>query len=215
MIRSLHLGLLGLTTLTTLAGGCYNPDLGDTPFLCAPTGKACPEGYSCINLGQYSTCVSDDVKLDASPREGHVLTDAELMPSKEGPVYLDGHPPQSSSNCMDKSTEPNNTGATATKLPASSALIPGWQICYPGDVDQFAVELTEGAKIAVTIKFFDKNGDLDAALVNPDGMVIDTSRTEDDDEELGVSAVAKAGTYIIGVYGFGDATNTYSLDLTF
>jgi len=205
MTRSTHWIVLAALLA---APGCYGPDLGDTPFRCAPTGKACPDGYTCVK----DICVREDKKLDAAPRETQILTDAELAPSKEGFVYLDGHPVKPGQNCIDEASEPNNSGDTATKV--TPGLIPDWQICYEGDVDQFYVELNQGDKIAVKVKFFHKNGDLDAALVDPDGFVIDQSRSEDDNEELGVSAVAKKGRYIIGVYGFGDDTNTFDLDIS-
>lgn len=203
--------ILVMAGLTALLAGCYDPDLGDTPFRCAPTGQACPDGYRC---DEQQICVKENKKLDATIGEPKVLTDAELLPSKEGPVYLDGHPTQSSAGCLDESSEPNNSADTATPIPAPG-LIPDWQICYEGDVDHFAVELEQGDKLVVKVKFFHKNGDLEAALVDPDGFVIDMSRSEDDNEELSLSTATKAGTYTIGVYGFADATNSYDLDLTF
>jgi hypothetical protein len=192
-----------------LLAGCFNPDLGETPFRCAPTGKECPDGYRC---NDKQICVREDMKEDAGPTEAHIPTDADLLPSKEGLVYLDGHPPQSSAGCKDEASEPNNTMDTATKIPGAG-LIPGWEICYPGDVDHYAVTRKIGDKLAVKIKFFHKNGDLDAALLDPAGMVIGQSRSEDDNEQLGLSTVTKDGTYTIGVYGFGTATNTYDLEL--
>jgi len=210
-MRVFYLTWIHIALAAALLAGCYDPDLGNTPFRCAPTGKACPDGYRCSDK---QICIPDDKKLDAARPEAHILTDGELEPSKEGPVYLDGHPAKSSEGCLDKSSEPNNTMETATKIPAPG-LIPDWQICYPGDVDHFAIELEMGDKLIVKVKFFNKNGDLDAALLDPDGFVIAQSRSETDNEELSLSTVAKAGTYTVGVYGFADATNSYDLDLTF
>jgi hypothetical protein len=203
---------LMLLTLTVALVGCYDPELGNSPFRCAPTGKECPDGYSCDK--KTKVCIPEDKKLDAGRPEAKVPTDADNKPSKEGFVYLDGHPPQTGPTCDDDQEEPNNTADTATKIPGPG-LIPGWEICYPGDVDHFSVELEQGDKLVVQVKFFHKNGDLEAALLDPDGFVIAMSRSEDDNEELNISAVTKKGKYVVGVYGFGDATNKYELDLTF
>lgn len=201
---------LMLVTAAALLGGCYDPELGDTPFRCAPTGKACPDGYSC---NENNICIPGDKKLDAGQGDLKVLTDAELLPSKEGPVYLDGSPTQSSAGCADESSEPNNTAGTATQL-LGGGLIPGWEICYPGDVDHYAIDLDQGDSLVVKVLFTNSDGDLDAAILDPSGFVIAQGRSEDNNEEMSLSTVTEKGTYIIGVYGFADATNTYDLDLT-
>jgi hypothetical protein len=202
-----------LLTITLALVGCYDPELGNSPFRCAPTGKECPDNYTCDK--KTKVCIPDDKKLDAGRPEAKVPSDADNEPSKEGFVYLDGHPPNTSApKCDDDQEEPNNTADTATELPGPGPTT-GWHICYPGDVDHFSIELDQGDKLVVKVKFVHKNGDLDAALLDPTGFVIAMSRGEDDIEELSVSAVTKKGKYVIGVYGFGDATNEYELDLTF
>src|SRR5215470_4442482 len=37
-----------VTWLTVGASACFNPDLGDQPFHCGPSGD-CPSGYGCVN----------------------------------------------------------------------------------------------------------------------------------------------------------------------
>ncbi len=206
-----------LTLLAALSlGGCFSPDLGPNPFLCASSGKPCPDGYSCQARNNLQVCVQDGVATgDASvaKAEHRVLTDAELLPSKEGPVYLDGAPVKSSTSCLDKDVEPNNTSATATPLPGQG-YIPNWEICYAGDVDHYAIQLQQGQKLVVKVVFYNSKGDLDAALLDPDGYVIEASRGTKDNELITLNAADKTGKYILGVYGFGAAVNTYDLDVS-
>jgi hypothetical protein len=205
---------LFLVTLAASLASCFNPEMGERPFLCAKNGdKKCPDGYVCKAQAGAEVCVTESAASDGSVTkpEKRILTDAELMPSKEGSVYLDGAKVQSSAGCLDESSEPNNTSATATKI-TGQGLIPDWEICYPGDVDHYSIELDAGRKLIVRILFSNKNGDLDAALLDPDGFVIDTSRGTDDNEQL-QTTTTKKGKYIFGVYGFGPAVNRYNLDI--
>ena len=38
-----------LALLTLLASGCWTPNPPDGAFACSPMGKACPDGYSCLD----------------------------------------------------------------------------------------------------------------------------------------------------------------------
>lgn len=210
--------ILLLSTLCSVAvsfAGCYDPELGEQPFRCAiSAGQECPEGYACVpnKLGERY-CLKGP-PADAAVADRRILTDAELMPSKEGSVYLDGAIVKPATGCADKDVEPNNSVGTATPL-TYQGTIPGWEICYPGDVDQFSIALQQGQRLVVRVVSFDNaKGDLDAALVDPTGYVIDTSRTTANVEELRVTSAERAGKYIVGVYGFGSAVNTYDLEIT-
>jgi hypothetical protein len=192
--------------------GCFDPDLGTKPFKCAPSGQECPEGYHCEPIRGTRVCISDDVNFDSGVKEDTRPTDGAMLPSKEGPVFVDGAPVKSSTGCDDESSEPNNTAADATDLNfAGSGEVPGWHICYTGDVDQYALDLDEGQKLVVDVRFAHSEGDLEAALLDPDGEVIDASRSVTDDEQVAITSTAKQGTYIIAVWGFGPATNKYDL----
>jgi hypothetical protein len=200
--------VLGLSALT----GCFNPDLGKTPFKCATEGNKCPEGYTC----QEQVCVKDEGAADGSgPKtERRILSDADLLPSKEGPAYIDGASETLNySSCIDKDSEPNNTKAGATMITREGPS-PGWEICPAGDVDQFAVQLEKGQKLTVSITFKNQLGDLELALADPDGFVIGASRGLNDGEQIKLAAAEKKGVYIIGVYGFGKVTNTYDLNVS-
>lgn len=203
--------VLLLSVLTVALGGCYDPDLGNNPFTCAPSGKKCPDGYSCVTKNNTNICVLDSEKPDAGPPP----SDISMVASKESGVYLDGAQVKNSEGCADEALEPsNNRGETATDLSDKGiGTIPGWEICYPGDVDQFSVTLQAGDKLVVRVKFTHSRGDLEAALLSPDGNLMDSSRSEDSDEEVSLSTAPIDGNYIIGVWGFDGATNTYDLEI--
>jgi hypothetical protein len=201
--------------------GCFSPSIGDTPFRCAKSGdKLCPDGYTCRD--QICIREGSDASMVVKP-DRHILTDAELLPSKEGMVFLDGATVKSAAGCRDESYEPNNTGAApvngrcevaggcATPITQTGS-ITDWELCYPGDVDQYAVKLNAGQTITVKVIFQHANGDLDAALVDPTGQVIATSRGVSDNEQL--KAVADvSGRFVFGVYGFAGAVNRYDLNI--
>jgi hypothetical protein len=197
-----------LLVSSLLLGGCFDPELGPNPFLCASSGKLCPDGYSCRN----KVCVRDDVSDAGGPKPEQKINPDGLKPTKDGTVYLDGAAVKPPGNCLDKDVEPNNSGATATPI-TGQGFVPNWEICYPGDVDQYKIKLEAGQKLIVKVKFYNSKGDLDAALVDPGGFVVDSSRGEKDDETVHTTAV-QAGGYVLGVYGFGTAVNSYDLDVT-
>ena len=202
----LVLGLVGAALC-----GCYNPDIGPNPFLCATTGKKCPDGYTCVTRFTAQVCVPESA-VDASINYETRITDIP-PPLKTGPVYLDGSPVQSSKGCLDAQSEPNNTSATATLIPNPGSL-PNWEICYPGDVDTYKIPLKKGDRLIVKVSFTNANGDLDAALLDPTGMVIDMSRGITNQEVVQVTNAAADGFYYVGVYGFGPAKNVYDLDVS-
>ena len=200
-MRSLSLCFAALMGPALAATGCFDPNLGEEPFFCAPTGKPCPDDYVC---GPKNLCVRGAESKDAGVDIR--LTDAQLEPSKDGPVFLDGSVVLPANNCIDTSTEPNNTQDSAFEL-LGTGLITGWDICYAGDVDHYSITLKAGQKLSVTVEFTHDRGDIDAALLDPDGLVVRQSRSEDDNEKLDLGVIAKDGTYTVGVYGFGKAEN--------
>lgn len=198
--------------LALLTAGCFDPDLGTKPFKCASSGQECPDGYHCGTVSNNRVCISDSARVDGGTNTETSPDDGSMAPSKEGPVFVDGAVVQPSTGCDDESSEPNNSATDATDLSfAGSGIIPGWEICYAGDVDQYAIGLDEGQKLVVDVKFAHGQGDLDAALIDPDGRVIDSSRSETDDEQVAVTSAATQGTYIIAVWGFAADTNKYDL----
>jgi hypothetical protein len=205
--------ILMITLLAALLGGCYDPNLGATPFRCAADdGKKCPDGYTC----QKNICVKDQESTTdgAAPvTEARILTDAQLLPSKEGLVYIDGAPKLNYGGCDDKDNEPNNSAKDATPI-TGQGKIPGWEICPAGDIDQFSIELTKGQKLMVTVVFKNDLGDLDAAIFDPDGYLVAAARGKINNETMKLPPAQMAGKYILGVYGFGPVQNSYDLEIS-
>jgi len=182
-------------------------------------GLSCTSGKCTPYAGKFRGCKC----IPACPRDMFVpgdqgrpdlpvLSDYELLPRKEGFVYLDRAIVKSKPGCLDDSSEPNNSGATATTL-IHTGLITGWEICYRGDVDQYTLKVGSGKKLTVKIKFTHSKGDLDAALVLPDGYV-QPSRSETDDEILSdTNTTSSTVKYTLGVWGANFDTNTYDLDI--
>jgi len=65
----------------------------------------------------------------------------------------------------------------------------------------------------VEIKFSHSQGDLDMALINRDGFVIRAARSEDSNERIDTT-ITQTGTYVIAVWGFDGAVNTYDIELS-
>jgi hypothetical protein len=72
-----------LVAVALLIGGCWTPNPPDGAFACNPTGKACPDGYTCIE----SACWRNGHQPDLAVGEGDVdMTDAvgdDLAPAKK------------------------------------------------------------------------------------------------------------------------------------
>lgn len=196
-----------LTTATALLlGGCYNPDLGETPFRCAADDPQCPGGYIC----HQGICVTS-IPPDQGIPDRKLLDDSQILPSKEGPVFLDWALTKPAGTCADADSEPNNNALDATDLP--QGLSTGWEICYRGDVDQFKYQLKKGESLTVKVDFTHSNGDLDAVIFDPDGFEAGNSRSTTSNEEIKIVA-QQTGYYIIGIWGFNFDTNTYDLEVT-
>ena len=124
--------ILLVSLLATFAGclDSYNPDLGDSPFLCGTEPPTCPAGYS-------------DVWVSETRCECHPKGDQTSTP-------IDG-------NCADDSSrEPNETFSEATVTPvgagSSTVTIPEASICPSNDTDVYKLQVnTSGQNITVTV----------------------------------------------------------------
>ena len=184
----------------------YNPDgpCWQSSTAAEKCETACKEAYAKLQqLHPTQTECGGKPAPDSSVRPG----------SKDGAVYLDGAVVQPAGSCWDQMEEPNNSGDTATPITVSGHFV-AWEICYPGDVDQFAFNVAAGGSLTVEVRFATSKGDLDAALVDPQGNVIQASRGTGDEEVLQLMQASPGGRYVVGVYGFGSAVNTYDLDVT-
>ena len=83
----------------------------------------------------------------------------------------------------------------------------------PGNDDYFTFGAAAGAAIAVDTLFSHAAGDLDIEVFNPDGTVLQSSTSSDDNESIDVVAV-QDGPHAVRVYGLQDASNSYELTAT-
>jgi hypothetical protein len=132
------------------------------------------------------------------------LTDAERVPKKEGPVFLDQTLVEPAlPACSDYSREPNNSGRTATVL-VNEGMITGWEICYMFDVDQYRINISDvqlGMTLTVMVLFTHSEGDVEAALMDPNGQIISVSRSSNNIETVrSTTAGTLKGDYILGVW---------------
>ena len=86
------------------------------------------------------------------------------------------------------------------------------RICA-GDSDFFYVDLEAGQRVTLQTLFQHAQGDLDTVLTGPDGYE-NSSGSADDDEQHVLDPVPVAGRYVLEVFGYDNAENTYQLSLS-
>lgn len=190
----------------------FDPEIPSGAFNCDPVERVCPAGQECKRdiTGGY-ICVSEVVPPDGLSPPADAAPPSDGAEQKEGPVHLDGAVFADAGGCVDAGREPNNS-STAASLLSSLGTNYALEICYPGDVDHMSFTVPVGERLRATIQFSHAEGDLDAALLDPNGATIDESKGFGDTEvlQMGFSAPT-TDRYIIGVVGFQGAVNTYSL----
>lgn len=83
-----------------------------------------------------------------------------------------------------------------------------------GDVDFYAVELEAGERAAVDLYFDHSDADIDLAVLDSNQNFVAGGTSVTNDERATFTADS-AGTYYVVVYGNGDASAEYDLELTF
>ena len=109
----------------------------------------------------------------------------------------------------DDALEDNDTQETAAQIAAGD--IDDLMITE-GDDDWFAVELCEDGVLTATITFVDADGDLDLAVIDIEGSVIDFSDGVGDEETVTATANIATTAYL-RVFGWQAAANAYSLSV--
>jgi hypothetical protein len=140
---------------TITACSPYDPELGDSPFLCGPVEQAerCPDGYTC--------------QVNAADNKEYCLTMGGMVP-------VDA----SSLNCADDSSlEPNDMIAQAFQTPVATTknmlAFAGLAICPAGDKDNYAVTITTANQNLEVIIEYDAGGaDLQGSILNAGGTPI-------------------------------------------
>lgn len=107
--------------------------------------------------------------------------------------------------------EPNNVIAEAydLRVVAELEMIDGLSIDVAGDVDWFRFETLDTATAwhNLSIGFFDELGDLDLAVYDAGGAMIESSEGVNDLEIVSLAGLP-AGEYYAAVWGFENATNS-------
>ncbi|MFN3202909.1 MAG: putative Ig domain-containing protein [Bradymonadia bacterium] len=95
--------------------------------------------------------------------------------------------------------------------PLADAIGEQLHICV-GDRDHYQTQLTLGQSATFRAFFTDEDGDIDMAVRSPSGQLY-RGNSSTDDEEVVIPLVPETGRYVLEVYGFGNAENSYRLDL--
>ncbi len=106
--------------------------------------------------------------------------------------------------------EPNNTRNDATRLNGTTGSVSA--NISSGDVDYYRIQLgsTGDSRNYIKTNFTHSQGDIDMELYNSAGSLVGSSRGSGNEERISLSGQS-AGTYYVKVYGYGGATNSYSL----
>ncbi|MBU1238922.1 PPC domain-containing protein, partial [Myxococcota bacterium] len=110
--------------------------------------------------------------------------------------------------CTDDALEDNDNPAQARALQDDHLI--DLKIC-PSDDDWYSLEIAS-ARTALSITFVHTNGDLDLSLHDSAGTEISSSTSISDTESVDLSALS-SGTYLIRVYGYNGAENSYNLTI--
>jgi hypothetical protein len=117
-----------------------------------------------------------------------------------------------------QASEPNDSlGAAQDLAPGSYQLA----VCPVGDRDYFSIDVGSNQDLTVVIEFDHRGGagDLDLALFNLAGNMIDESARATDEERIertnAMGTQLAAGVYVVEIFGFEDSIqNAYSLTLS-
>jgi hypothetical protein len=155
--------------------------------------------------GAYSDYLDDtDTGLDA---DGDIDADADADTDADTDTDTDADTDTGEVACPgDDVWEQNDAFGTATLLSAPVSLE---AIACAGDVDYYAFDVPGDCEIDILVDFLHAAGDLDAVLYESE-INVATAISVSDDEVMDWFAEGTA-TYTVGVYGYDNAENTYTL----
>ncbi|MCK5802944.1 MAG: PPC domain-containing protein, partial [Lentisphaeria bacterium] len=218
---------------------CYDTqDCGDPDLVCNPKDNTCVErgticstdsdcntGDVCLNgtcvFQCNSTCSVDEdcTGYDEICRNGCCVEDESCYTDyncSAGESCINGWCTANTA-CVDDTYEDNDSAANAYRLSQTANTTvdyPGLSVCS-GDEDWFALPVPAGHSIRVQIFFSDSAGDVDMKLYDsPTGSYIDSSGSTSDGEEVYERDTPVDTTYLVEVYGFSGASNTYDMRVT-
>lgn len=215
-------GMLALVVVTSVAGcvpdggACCSSDAecdqGALCFegLCASAchddsqcdvGKVCLAGACAAPLRSPSHCPYGDKR---EPPAGETDGGSSVDAGEEG----DGTPVENPM-CQD-AFEPNDDAASAGTLEDGAAVA---GVCPAGDDDWYRRSVPEGAfLLRVVVGFEHDDGDLDVEVLDAEGNRMAVSQLTGDVEEI-LLPVSGPREVLVHVYGFGQATNLYTVSM--
>ena len=111
--------------------------------------------------------------------------------------------------CTEDGYEPNDGVAEAAPLVAPASV---QAVVCGGDPDWYRIELDEGDRVDVDLRFRHAVGDLNLYLTRSNGQSLALGASRDDDEHVSWTAT-EAGSYGIRVFGLLGASAPYALDI--
>lgn len=156
------------------------------------------------------------LRLPADVPPGDAFIVGVVDPDREAPDVQPGNNAESTplvvvAACEDDDPRTNEGPRTATPVDEADGAVEGGVIC-PHTEDWFALE-TGAGEVVLRLSFAHDAGDLDLVVRDEGGALLGESRTTDDEEVVVLDLEAPA-TLLVGVDGFLDAANSYTLSWT-
>lgn len=186
--------VLGLAALA----GCspYNPDLGNSPYLCAAAEPRCPDDYSCVDDGAgRMVCVSSGgVAPDAGSGSG-----GGFQCAMDGPL------------------EPNDTIAMAyqTDVGAGAPMraYGPISICPEGDRDHFQINITSPNQGLEVITRWETGMPIANSLLNQAGTAISNGTAMGNNALRSCAPNLPVGLYYAAAFSAGGLKNNYRIEM--
>jgi hypothetical protein len=188
-----------VTCALLAAAGCntYNPDLGQSPFLCGTSEPRCPRDYTCVTYADNDIC--ENLNL----------------------VEVDGGGDGGDLECADDSEiEPNDSIelATNTFIPSmhDSYRLVGLSICPDTDEDFFMFQIDVAAtNLRVDLTYQSSRGQLLFSVLNSAQMSIGEGMAVPGMPDILRASIANmpTGMYYVQVRAPVGFTNNYTIDI--
>jgi hypothetical protein len=189
--------------ITVLAGlaaaaGCspYNPDLGNTPYLCAAAEPRCPEDYSCVDDGGgHMVCVTT----------GGVAPDAGSGSSGGFQCAVDGPLEPNDSIAMAYQTDVGTGAPMRAYGPIS--------ICPETDKDHFQINITSPNKGLEVITRWETGMPVSNSILNAAGTAIANGTAMGTMALRACAANLPTGLYYAVAFASSGQKNNYRIEM--
>lgn len=189
---------LCLGSVFALACNPYNPDLGQSPFLCGTDEPRCPDGYVAVDVSA-TACECQQAGAD--------LVDS--VPVGDGAPFSCNDDPNEDGTGNDSIDSPTDTGVGGSTTTFSSDPL---ALCPAGDIDVFSLEADSGQQVTARLLFEDAQGALELELLNDDGSSLATGTAVVDGLEAAGIADA-TGRHLVRIQAAAGVQNNYTLSV--